>query len=139
MSDPVVPRTWPYRPSGGWTNDEIWNGSSGPAADDTPVTGATSETKDRLKMIGLTALQDIVDVLKPRVAPETQPGRAPGEVQNAGGGPGGTSGGQGPETHLKITGKAPTLSTSGMILGAAVGVVLILALVFEGRHSPAHE
>lgn len=129
MSGTVVPRTYPYRPSGGFTPDEIWGGSSGPARDDIPD-GATQETKDRLKNVGFSALDSLLKWFQYKVEP-AKPGeaqRAPGEVTNAG---------MGPETPIRIVGKAApppeTQSKVGLYIVAGMGAFLILALVLESR------
>src|SRR5258705_3581282 len=126
MSDTVVPRTYPYRPSGGWTQDEIWVRPTGPAHDDIPD-GMTAESKDRLKQIGFSALDSLLEAFQSRIRPQTDPQRAPGEVVNAG------AEYRGPDIPVRVDGTAAPISGYRQWIAVRVRLLLIGALLLEHR------
>lgn len=126
MSDTIEPRTFPYRPSGGWRNEDIWIGSAGPAHDDIPD-GATTETKDRLKMIGISALDSLLEAFKYKINVETFPRRAPGETLNAGAAP------EVPNVPtIRISAPGAKVSTAGWIAIGGLGLLLLVGIAKEG-------
>lgn len=130
MSDTIVPRTFPYRPSSGWKPEDIWGGPVPGRSDGVTIDGATSETKDRLKMIGISTLEALADAFKSRIAPASQPDRYPGEP---------TRTVYDPETGLnipvlRITGAAkPQLSGVTLYLVVGLGVLLLVGIAKESR------
>jgi len=122
MSDTVVPRTFPYRPSGGFTSPEIWGGPSGPGHDDVPD-GATTETKERLKMVAFSALDSLLTAFQYRISPErpSEVARAPGDPTAA------------PDIPMiRIEGVAPQVSRAGMLMVAILGGLLLVGIFKEG-------
>lgn len=127
MSDPVVARTFPYRPSGGWVNEEIWGGPGAPDHDDVPD-GATQETKERLKATAFSLLDSLVESFKYRIAPERsfEVGRAPGDVAIAREAP--AQSGQPEVPTIRITGAGAQITRAGWLIVAGLGGLLLIGI-----------
>jgi len=121
--DTIVPRTFPYRPSGGFTPEEVWGGPAGMVEGD-PVSGSTKETKDRLKMAGFRILDTLIDRFESKIRPATSPELRPGEGNIY----------TGPDIPIRIEGKAaaaPALSGVGLYVAVGLGVLLLVAMFKE--------
>lgn len=81
MSNTVIPRTFPYRPSGGWHDEDIWGGPApnAPAVSGNPMSGRTKETLDRLAQVIVSGVEKATDAYVSRIAPAREVETRPGE------------------------------------------------------------
>lgn len=63
MSDPVIPLTFPYKPNGGFTPSEIW-GTPKPSMDPVVPDGSSFESRERIKKLAVSTLEDLVNYLE---------------------------------------------------------------------------
>jgi hypothetical protein len=114
----TVPNTFPYRPSGGYTPEELWGGAA-PGRDETPD-GGTQETKDRLKKIGIEAAEQVLDVLRQKVYPQDPREKDP------------TRGDRDFIPTITIAGSPRKLTTAGWVVVIVLGGLLLVGIFKEG-------
>lgn len=141
--DTILPRTFPYRPSGGFTPEEIFGGAAvALEADGSPITGSTKETRDRLKMVGIRTVEALTDVFLSRIRPTQGVETRPGEGYIGGGYIGETPGYvYDPQTgayvpKIRIQGAAtpgPKLSGTALFIALGLGGLLLMGILKEGR------
>jgi len=60
MSNPVNPLSFPYKPNGGFTNDEIW-GRPSPSIDKSLPSADTQEAKLRIQKVAVDTLEKVIE------------------------------------------------------------------------------
>ena len=135
MPTDIVPVSFPYHPNRGWTQDEIWGGTGGPAPDSVPD-GTPAEVKKRLGQIVVAGATDVLKYLESKVFPipdqpsSERPGTtAPGPGKNIDPATGK------PYPSIDVKGKASKITLGGIVAIAAIGLFLVVPLVLERRRA----
>jgi hypothetical protein len=127
MATDVVPVSFPYKPNGGWTHDEIWGTTGGPAPDGVPD-GTPAEVKRRLAQTLIAGADTLLAALQSRVIPM-------GQI------PSGERAGVGvPDVDsppIQVTGKAREITTAGMLFLFMIGGLLFINLFRDSRAARA--
>lgn len=123
MPGPGIGVSFPYNPSSGFSPEELQGPGIRPDDRNGALVNASQETKDRLKKIGFSALDILLEGLAQRVRPAPiaeKPVRAPEEAGTL-------------IPTIRIEGPAQVKATlTGKVALGILGALLVVAILKEG-------